>query len=218
MSAQRRTPRDERRRRLGQNFLGPALAEQLVAGAALRPGELVLEIGPGAGAVTRALAQRGIDVVAVELDPVWARRLRDRACAWGPGRVRVVEHDFLRFPLPRRPFRVVGSLPFGRTTEILRRLLDDPSVALVRADLIVQWEVACKRGAQPPSTLLSTEWLPWWEIRPGRRIAAAEFTPVPRVDAGVLIVTRREPPLLPPALAAPWVAFLRAHWPFGDGS
>jgi 16S rRNA A1518/A1519 N6-dimethyltransferase RsmA/KsgA/DIM1 with predicted DNA glycosylase/AP lyase activity len=51
-------------------------------------------------------------------------------------------------------------------------------------------------------------------VRLGRGIPAMEFRPVPRVDAAVLIVTRRDPPLLPPAMAASWATFVRARWPF----
>ena len=217
MSAQRRTPRDERRRRLGQNFLRPEFADRLVADADFQPGELVVEIGAGLGAVTVALAHREIEVVAVEVDPIWAQRLRDRVRESWRGRVRVVEADFLSFPLPTQPFRVVGSLPFRGTTEILRRLLDHPGVPLQRADVVVQWEVARKRAAVPPSTLLSTVWVPWWEFRLGRRIPAAGFQPVPQVDAAVLVVTRRDYPLLPPAMAASWAGFVRRHWPFDRG-
>lgn len=109
---------------------------------------------------------------------------------------------------------MIGSLPFGRTTSILRRLLDDPGVPLVRADLVVQWEVARKRAAVPPSSLHSTLWAPWWEFHVARRIAAREFRPAPGVDAGVLVVTRRRHPLLPPAAARSYARFVRAHWPF----
>ena len=215
MSARERTPRDARRR-LGQNFLGSDLAARLVAEADLRPGELVVEIGAGAGALTSALARHGVEVVAVEIDPRWAERLRARVARMAhPGRVRVVQADFLALPLPDRPFRVIGSLPFGRTTAVLCRLLDDPRVPLARADVIVQWEVARKRTAAPPSTLLSTVWAPWWELRLGRRIPAAAFRPVPSVDAAVLVVTRRDRPLLPPAMAGLYARFVRAHWPFG---
>jgi len=217
VAARGRTPRAERlerRRRLGQNFLRPALAEQLVAEAGLRPGEFVVEIGAGAGALTVALGRGGVDVVAVEIDPMWAERLRARFDREARGRVRVVQGDFLSLPLPTRPFRVIGSLPFARTTDALRRLFDDPRVPLERADLVVQWEVARKRAAVPPATLLSTVWAPWWEFRLGRRIPAAEFRPVPRVDAAVLVVTRRDRPLLPVAMAGSYAAFVRAHWPF----
>jgi 23S rRNA (adenine-N6)-dimethyltransferase len=212
--AELRASRDERRKRLGQNFLGSGLAERLVAQSAFGPGDLVVEIGPGLGAFTAALARRGAEVVAVELDPRLGAQLHGRLAPELRDRVRVVRCDFLSFPLPRRPFRVVGSLPFGRTTEILRRLLDDPISPLVRADLVVQWEVARKRIAAPPATLLSTLWAPWWEFRIGCRIPAHEFTPVPSVDAAFVSVVRRSRPLLPPAMARAYARFVRAHWPF----
>jgi 23S rRNA (adenine-N6)-dimethyltransferase len=96
----------------------------------------------------------------------------------------------------------------------MRRLLDDPEQLLVRADLIVQWEVAHKRAAVPPATLVSTTWAPWWEFRPGRRIPAASFRPVPRVDGGVLTIIRRRPPLLPVSMASEYAEFVRRRWPF----
>lgn len=211
MPAPRRTARDERRRRLGQNFLRPDIADHFVDDAAVRPGELVVEIGAGAGAITRALARRGADIVAVELDPVYAARLR---AAPELRDVHVLTGDFLALRLPSRSFRVIACPPFGATTAILERLLSEPRNALTRLDLIVQWEVACKRSTTPAATLRSAAWAPWWEFGLGRRVAAKSFRPVPRVDGGVLVVTRRDPPLLPPAMAARYAAFVRSQWPF----
>jgi 23S rRNA (adenine-N6)-dimethyltransferase len=222
----------DRRRKLGQNFLRPEFAERFVAEAELRPGEQVVEIGAGDGALTLALAARGVDVLAVEIDTRMAGRLRQRLGRDPgrdqrrhpehprpevPGRVRIVRADFLTLQLPRTPFRVVASVPYGRTTDVLHKLLDDPSLPLERADLIVQWEVARKRAATPPSTLHSTVWAPWWEFRLGRRIPARAFRPAPRVDSGVLVVSRRPEPLLPPAMAAAFGAFVREQWPFAAG-
>ena len=192
MPARRRTQRDERRRHLGQNFLRAEAAEQFVQDARLESGELVLEIGPGAGAVTLALARCGVDVVA-------------------GGRARA---DIRSFRFPETGFRVVGSLPFGQTTSILARLLDDPALPLTRADLILQWEVARKRALRPPGTLRSAAWAPWWEFRLGPRIQARSFRPVPRVDGGVLRVVRRNPPLLPDAMAGSYARFVKENWPF----
>ena len=216
----------DRRRRLGQNFLRPEFAERFVVEAELRPGEQVVEIGAGDGALTLALAARGVDVLAVEIDAWMTGRLRQRLGQGQhgqlgqhprrevPGHVRVVRADFLTLQLPRTPFRVVASPPYGRTTDVLHKLLDDPSLPLERADLIVQWEVARKRATTPPSTLHSTVWAPWWEFRLGRRIPARAFRPAPRVDSGVLVVSRRPEPLLPPAMAGAFAAFVRGQWPF----
>ena len=213
MSADKRTQRDERRRSLGQNFLRPERADQLVESAAFNPGDLVVEIGAGRGALTYALARRGVQVVALEKDPHWADSLRREVERRGvDGAVRVVRCDALEYSLPRRPYRVIGSLPFGATTAILRHLLDDPDSSLVRADLIVQWEVARKRALMPPSTLLSTTWAPWWSFEVVRRIPAAAFRPVPSIDAAVLRVTRRDPALLPLSMAGPYASFVRRYW------
>jgi len=211
-----RTDRDERRRRLGQNFLLPDVAESFVALGAFAPGELVIEVGAGRGACTAALARRGVEVLALEHDPHWADALRHRARREHWRSVRVVEGDALALPLHRlargRPFRVLGSLPFGITTALLRHLFDDVAHAPWRADLIVQWEVARKRAAVPPTTLVSTTWAPWWTFDVVRRIPATSFRPVPRVDAGVLRVTRRTPALLPERLAGGYAEFVRRSW------
>ena len=214
MSAAKRTPRDERRRRLGQNFLRPDLAEQLVAHAAIEPGDLVVEIGAGRGACTFALARQGADVIALEKDPHWAGSLR-RAVARRDlhHQVRVVCCDARDYRMPRHDFRAFGSIPFGATTAILRHLLDDPPRSgLVRADLVVQLEVALKRSATPPTTLLSTAWAPWWTFEFERRIPAGAFRPVPSVDAAVLRVSRRTPPLLPPHMATAYASFVQSEW------
>jgi 23S rRNA (adenine-N6)-dimethyltransferase len=212
----RRTARDERRRRLGQNFLLPDLAESFVAQGSFAAGELVVEIGAGRGACTQALARRGVEVVAIERDPQWAATLRRDVRRLGLSGVRVVEGDALALPLDRlsggRPYRVVGSLPFGVTTALLRHLFDDVGGAPWQADLIVQWEVARKRAAVPPTTLVSTTWAPWWTFELVRRIPARSFRPVPAVDAGVLRVTRRTPALLPERLARGFAEFVRREW------
>ena len=212
MSAVRRTPRDERRRRLGQNFLKPEVAKALVAGATFQASDVVVEIGAGLGNCTFALAREVDEVVAIEADPLFAGQLRQEVDRLGATNVRVLDLDALTYRFPRRPFRVFGSLPFGVTTALMRRLFDNPNVALFRADLVVQWDVARKRAAVPPTTLLSTTWAPWWEFCLEQRIPANAFRPVPSVDAAVLRVTRRSPPLLPLGMAAGYSEFVREEW------
>jgi len=212
VSAVGRTPRDERRRRLGQNFLKPEVAQALVTGASFQATDLVVEIGAGLGSCTFALARQVDEVVAIEADPYLAGQLRQAADRLGVTNVKVLDLDALRYRYPRRPFRVFGSLPFGVTTALMRRLFDNPNAALVRADLVVQWDVARKRAAIPPTTLLSSTWAPWWEFSLGPRVPAKAFRPVPSVDAALLRVTRRTPPLLPLELAAGYGEFVRREW------
>ena len=173
------------------------IAAELVDQAGIGGGDLVLEIGAGTGRLTEALASRGGRVLAVELDPELVARL-SRTFSRNP-RITVVEADAMAVRLPDRPFRVFGNLPFGVTTQLLRRLLDDPTSPLARADVIVQYEVARKRTLPWPSSLRSLSWGPWWEFSIARRLPAACFDPPPSVDAAMLSITRRAPPLLEPS-------------------
>lgn len=169
MAAGKRTSRDERRRSLGQNFLArPSVVTRFLASAELGPDDHVVEIGAGSGALTLALARSGVRVTAVERDPVWAADLRRRVQGAGlSGRVRVIRADLRSWALPEPPYRVVSSVPFGLTTALLRRLLDEPDRGPERADLIVQREVALKRAQVPPTSLLSARWAPWWSFECG---------------------------------------------------
>src|SRR5262249_30378923 len=134
-----------RRRVLSQNFLVNHRAiGALVDGSGAGDGDLVLDIGAGNGLISAALAHRGAVVQAIERDPALAARLRAKFATWPS--VTVVEADVLAMPLPAEPFRVVANIPFGITTQILRRLLDEDGLA--RADMIVQAEVARKRGTR----------------------------------------------------------------------
>jgi 23S rRNA (adenine-N6)-dimethyltransferase len=156
----------------------------------------VVEVGAGTGRITRALADHAHLVVAVEVDGRLTEVLRRRFRA--DARVRIVEGDILRIRLPDTPFRAFGNVPFGIGTAIQRRLLDDPTSPLIRADLLVQYDVARKRAAPWPSTLASLGWQPWWEFRLERRIQRRCFEPPPAVDAGMLSITRRDRSLLRP--------------------
>ncbi|HYV60433.1 MAG TPA: rRNA adenine N(6)-methyltransferase family protein [Acidimicrobiia bacterium] len=187
------------RRHFGQHFLGSArLAAQLVADAGVVDDDRVVELGAGRGILTEALAARAANVLAVELDSQLVRGLARRFA--GVGNVVVLRADARDVPLPANRYRIVANLPFGVTAAVLRRLLDAPTCGLERADLVVQWQVARERvrvGDRPPSDLVGAQWGPWWEFRRGRRLPAGSFRPRPSVDAAVLVVARRDPPLLP---------------------
>lgn len=184
------------RRRLSQNFLAdPGTARWVVRLAGLTSDDLVVEVGPGEGAITRFLARAARRVIAHELDPRLAERLADRYRDPAQG-VRVVRGDFTRARPPREPFSVVGNIPYSRTADIVRWCLEAP--ALTSATLVTQLEYARKRtGAYGRWSRLTVLTWPWWSWQLAGRIGRDRFRPVPRVDAGVLILRRRTAPLVP---------------------
>lgn len=184
-----------------------AFADELVREAGVAPGDLVLDLGAGAGLLTGALRAAGARVLAVELDRALAAKLRAR---FGRDeRVRIVEGDAARVTLPEEPFAVLSNLPFASGTAILRRLLDDPHVPLTRLDAIVEWGLAEKRTRVWPSTQLSCYWSAWYELSIARRIPRAAFAPPPSVDAAVFRAVRRIEPLVAAVDAPAYFAFLQ---------
>ncbi|HUH61726.1 MAG TPA: 16S rRNA (adenine(1518)-N(6)/adenine(1519)-N(6))-dimethyltransferase RsmA [Terracidiphilus sp.] len=140
--------------KLGQNFLRDAQAAQrIVAALGEVANRTVIEIGPGRGAITGALAARAGRVLAIELDRELAAGLRERFPA---GKVTVVEQDVLTFDFAGAAaaagegLAVVGNLPYGITSPILLKLCAGHA-ALDRAVLMVQREVADRVVAVPGS-------------------------------------------------------------------
>lgn len=196
----------------GQHFLKKAsYAAGLVESAQVSQRDLVLEIGAGKGRLTEQLIKRAGRIIAVESDPRLAIHLIDRFMA--RSNLMVVCADVLAMPLPREAFRVLGNIPFGITTELLRKLMDADD--LERADLVVQWGAAKKRAQPRHSHAQNVAWGPWWTFRLVERIPAFQFTPPPSVDAALLSIRRRTRPLLPWTTRRDFERFVRKAFLLG---
>jgi 23S rRNA (adenine-N6)-dimethyltransferase len=178
-----RPGRPERyRRTLGWHRLDDEWAARVVVAAQVRPGELVLDIGAGTGALTSHLVRAGARVVAVELHPGRAARLRQRF----PD-ITVVQADVRTIRLPRSTFRVVANPPYGITADLLRLLLT-AGPRLRAADLVLQRAVVRKYtrehtgGQHPPRT---------HRMSAGLTLPRRAFHPPPHVDSAVLLIRKR---------------------------
>jgi 16S rRNA (adenine1518-N6/adenine1519-N6)-dimethyltransferase len=183
--------------KLGQNFLNdPQAAERIAASLGDLSGRTVVEIGPGAGAITSALAARAAHVVAVELDGGLAAYLRTQ---FPPSRITVVEQDVLRFDFAAalaqyaptsvagQRLLVFGNLPYGITSQILLKLAASHA-SLDRAVLMVQREVADRITAQPGSRdygLLSVTVQMYGPAEGLFTLAPQSFSPPPDVHSTV---------------------------------
>lgn len=180
------------------------MLNRIAAAVCPEPGNLVVEIGPGRGALTRKLLERAARVVAIEVDPYLAGRLR-REYASEP-RLEVVEADVLASDLGRwAGAAIVGNLPYYITSPILERVLDAHPP---RAVFLIQKEVAVRLVARPGSrdygyltvrTAFSARARLLFEVKP------AAFHPPPKVDSAVVLL---EPNPAPEGVAEP-AAFLR---------
>jgi 16S rRNA (adenine1518-N6/adenine1519-N6)-dimethyltransferase len=129
------------KKKWGQNFLrNRGAVERIVAAIEPEPGELIVEIGPGEGVLTERLITFPNEITAVEIDPELAARLSRLP-------ITVVNADALEFPLPTRPWRAVGNLPYNVATPILRRVV--ASEHWRRAVFMLQKEVADRLVAKP---------------------------------------------------------------------
>jgi len=169
----------------GWHQLADPAARRLVAAADIRPGDLVLDIGAGTGAVTAPLVAAGARVIAVELLPRRAAALRTR---FSRPPVTVIQVDASDLRLPRRPFRVVANPPFGITTSIMRRLLS-PGSRLTTADLVVPRHVARRwtDGSAPGFR----RWAGTFSARTVAQLPPSAFRPRPPGAIVVLRIERR---------------------------
>lgn len=186
----------ERRRSIvySQNFFKhQSVARHIVEWSTLDPRDLVLEIGPGEGVLTRELADRCWQVMAVEKDPALARRL-GRQLGESPN-VTVFEADIVEFPLPVTPYKVFANIPFNITAAIMTRLTESPNPP-DEAALVMQREAAERFTGSPRGTLSAALLHPWFEMSIGYRFQPSDFVPPPRVDVVLLRFNKRGPPLV----------------------
>lgn len=199
----RETPlRTQAQRRWGQNFLvNQGAADTIVAGFRPQADDLVLEIGPGKGVLTRRLIGRVRSLVAVEIDPDLAGLLRAEF-AEAPG-VEIVQGDILKTDVsaallglgatPGKRARVIANLPYNVATAVILKLLGER--ALLRDLLVlVQREVA-ERIVSPPGRRsyggLSVLCQVHAKVESLLRLRPGSFRPVPKVDSALVRLTLR---------------------------
>jgi 16S rRNA (adenine1518-N6/adenine1519-N6)-dimethyltransferase len=182
------TPRKE----LSQNFLiNSSAISQIVDLAELTPGDWVLEIGAGAGAITQELLARGAHVLAIEKDRNFAHHLERMQTE--DQRLQIRCCDFLQFPLDTllalsSTWKVVSNLPYQITAPILEILCDHASL-FTSATLVVQKEVGDRICAKPHSKIMGslTIFLQFYtEFAGSFPLSASCFYPKPAVESMAL--------------------------------
>jgi 16S rRNA (adenine1518-N6/adenine1519-N6)-dimethyltransferase len=188
------------RKRFGQHFLEAAWVAKLIDALGARPEDVVLEIGPGRGALTRPLAERVSRVIAVEIDRDLAAALPSRV----PANVQVIEGNFLDVDLATllapepSPVRVVGNLPYNVSSPILFALLRAAGhgTRIRDATLMLQKEVADRLVAAPGRReygALAIQVSRTADVERVLSLPPGAFRPPPKVQSAVVRLTFRAP-------------------------
>ena len=182
---------------MGQSFLTfEPVADELVAALDVRPGDTVLEVGPGKGMLTRRLVAVAAKVIAIEIDERLAEGLRVEL--GGCGNLEVVQADFMEFDLGRfRHLKVLGNLPYNLSSQTLFKLLESLAAWDV-AVLTTQREFAYRVVAVPGSKVYGALSVFFDRMTIRERlfnIGPERFKPRPDVVSTSFRLTRRERPL-----------------------
>ena len=178
----------------GQNFLTDAnVTRKVVSAVGLKPTDLVVEIGPGFGALTFGLAEAARHVVAVELDAGIARAFREE---YGEREdITLVAGDILEFDFAGAARHhgvdelvVVGNIPYNVTSPLVRRLIEERAL-VARCLLMVQSEVGDRIASEPGDSEYSSLSVVTRYHAGVRRLFTVKrtcFHPKPKVDSGVI--------------------------------
>jgi 16S rRNA (adenine1518-N6/adenine1519-N6)-dimethyltransferase len=186
------------RKRFGQHFLHDrGVLAKIVDAIAPQPGDAILEIGPGEGALTRLLLERVPRLRAIEIDRDLAARL---AAQFAPQRLALERADALDFDFAALPAgtRLVGNLPYNISTPLLFRIADC-AARLRDAHFMLQREVAARMVARPSAPdygRLSVMLQARFAMRLLLRVPSGAFRPPPKVESALV----RLEPLAAPAV------------------
>ena len=192
------------RKRFGQNFLhDQGVIERILSHVDPQPGQRLVEIGPGQGALTRGLLQRAGELDAVELDRDLLQPLRQSCAPFGSLRLHnadALKFDFRSLRTDDRRLRLIGNLPYNISTPLLFHLVEQAD-AIEDMHFMLQKEVVDRMAADPGSRTygrLSVMLQVSCEITPLFDIGPESFEPPPKVDSSVV----RLRPLPEPLVAA----------------
>jgi 16S rRNA (adenine1518-N6/adenine1519-N6)-dimethyltransferase len=186
----------------GQNFVVDAgTVRRIVRIAGVKPGDHVVEIGPGLGSLTLALLEAEAQVTAIEIDPKLAQALPATVAARAPDeahRLTVMHADAMTVTnLETAPTLLVANLPYNVSVPVILRFLEFfPTLHTVL--VMVQSEVADRLAAPPGSRTygIPSAKAAWYcEVRRAGDVGRSVFWPVPRVDSALVLMQRRDVPL-----------------------
>ncbi len=180
---------------LGQHWLDDQDSLTAMCSAGLvHEHDVVLEVGPGPGALTKLLVEKARQVIAVEYDSDLARELSSRVSALN---LSVIEQDILKFDFTKLPvdYKLVANIPYYLTSNLVRVLCESSNPPKVIA-LLIQKEVAERMSAGPGDlSILGVTTQMYYQSTLMEVVPKELFFPAPKVDSQIIQLLRRSEPL-----------------------
>lgn len=175
---------------LGQNFLiDRNILNKITEAADIKPGDTILEVGPGIGVLTAELAQKATRVIAVEKDGLMIEILKETLT--GYKNVEIIQGDALTldartYKLDAKNYKVVANIPYYITSPLIRKFLEAENQP-TEIILMVQKEVAQRICAKPPNmSLLAVSVQFYAEPKIISYVSKNCFYPAPKIDSAII--------------------------------
>jgi 16S rRNA (adenine1518-N6/adenine1519-N6)-dimethyltransferase len=179
---------------LGQNFLKSEVAlRKIIDAGEIKPEDIILEIGPGKGALTKKLLASGCQLIAVEKDNNLYELLKDKfEKEISSGQLKLINDDILDFDLSYQPqttsYKLIANIPYNITGAILKKFLTaehQPELMV----LLVQHEVAKRiMASDKKESILSISVKAYGEPKMLMKVQARYFSPAPKVDSAIILI------------------------------
>ena len=181
-------------KRFGQNFLiDKRILRKIITAGNLQPKDIILEIGPGTGVLTKELARKVEEVIAVEKDSKMVKILEETTK--NLKNVKIIQGDILKlktknYALRTKDYKVVANLPYYIVSPVIRKFLELPEAGPRVMILMVQKEVAQRIVAKPPNmNLLAVSVQFYAKPKIISYVSKKSFWPQPKVDSAIIQLT-----------------------------
>lgn len=178
----------------GQHFtIDKVLIANATKLAKIEENDIVLDIGAGKGFLTSYLALKGADIIAIENDRFLLRLLRKKFA--NNASVKIIGSDFRDYPIPKRNFKVLSSIPFGITSDILISLMFENVEHFAGGSLIMQLESAQKLFSEKVFNPYIVFYHTFFNLKLVHVISPESFMPPPKVWSALLRIERKKSPM-----------------------
>jgi len=175
---------------MGQHFLTSEKALQAIVKAAdLHPNDIVLEVGPGKGVLTKKLVEQVKKVIAIEKDARFVKLLKSQF--QDAANLEIREGDILRDDdIFEKDYKLVANIPYYLTSNLIKKFLHGKGTM---ATLLIQKEVAERIVAQPPHmSVLALSVQAFAKARTRGKVSRNSFRPAPQVDSAIIVLEKKE--------------------------